>query len=215
MEGWGSCGLSAKLGKRRAAAPFPGLAGTDFRGRRPGASPLGCSSSLFCLQAEILAESTHGPREGGRKKGHPLGDACRVGPAPPALYSGGVSSPPPVSREAIRSYTKGGPQDISGYICSSHFSETQHRGSQGKAWGQGGGAQNGQWGHRRLCPVLVWRQLPVAAGPAGAGTSCLTERRVGSSGQRGGGGGAKEAGSVLLVGCLGTMGAAGRGRAGE
>lgn len=31
-EGRGRCGLSAELGKHRAAAPFPGLAGTDFRG---------------------------------------------------------------------------------------------------------------------------------------------------------------------------------------
>lgn len=128
------------------------------------------------------------------------------------LGGGGASSPPPVSREAIRSYIKGGPQDISGYICSSHFSETQHRGSQGKAWGQGGGAQNGQWGHRRLCPVLVWRQLPVAAGPAGVGTSCLTERRVGSSGQRGGEGRGKRGRLSSAGGVPGHHGCLGQGK---
>lgn len=124
--------------------PLPGT-GRDRLLGRPGASPLGCSSSMFYVEAEML-ESKHRPGEGGRKRGHPLGGCLQSRHCSPRPCSGAAPSLPPVSREAIRSYIKGGPQDISRYICSSHFSETQHRGSQGNAWGQGGGAEKGPSG---------------------------------------------------------------------
>lgn len=115
----------------QGSCPLPGAGRDRLQGRRPGVSPLDCSSSLFCHEAEMPGESKSRPRERRRKRGHPRGGACRVGLASLVPCSGGASSPLPVSREAIRSYVKGGPQDISRYICSSYFSETQHRGSQG------------------------------------------------------------------------------------
>lgn len=218
MEGRASCGLSAKLGKRRAAASFPGLAGTDFRGRRPGASPLGCSSSLFYLQAETLAESTHGPREGGRKKGHPLGDACRVGPAPPALYSGGWGGPPRRRLSPEKQFGVTSREDhkifqdtFAAHTSLKHSTEVPKVKPGGREEGLRmangatvGCAQCWSGGSYLLLRVRLEWGPPASPrdvwGPPGSGA---------------GRGGAKEAGSVLLVGCLGTMGAWGRGRAGE
>lgn len=131
--------------------PLP-RAGRDRLLGRPGASPLGCSSSLFYLEAEMLGESKHRPREVGRKRGHPLGGCLQSRHCSPRPCSGGAPSLLPVSREAIRSYMKGGPQDISRYICSSHFSETQHRGSKVKPGGREEGLRRARVGPLQAGP---------------------------------------------------------------
>lgn len=168
----------------QGSCPLPGAGRDRLQGRRPGVSPLDCSSSLFCHEAEMPGESKSRPRERRRKRGHPRGGACRVGLASPVPCSGGASSPLPVSREAIRSYVKGGPQDISRYICSSYFSETQHRGSQGKAWGQGRGAQKGHVGPLQAVPSAGLEAAACCCRSSWSG-DLLPERSVGSSGQRG------------------------------
>lgn len=120
----------------------------------------------------MLGESKNRPAktQGRRKEERSSPQGClRSRPYSPEPCSGRASSPPPVSREAIQSYSKGGPQDISRYICSSHFSETQHRGSQGKAWRQGGGAQKGQVGPLQAVPSAGLEQLPVGCGAGWSG----------------------------------------------
>lgn len=196
----------------RGSRPRPRAGGDRLRGRRPAASPGGCSSSLSCPEAEMPEESKTRPREGGRKKGHLRRDACRVGPASPAPCSGRVSLPPPVSLEAIRS--KGGPEGISRYTCGSHFSETQHGGSRSEAWGQGGEARKGQAGPLQAGPGAGLEAVSCCCG-SGRGGHLLPHRETSGLLQAAGGWGANEAGSVLLVGCLGTMSTAGRRRAGR
>lgn len=91
MEGRGSCGLSVKLGEKLGSCPCPGLGEKDSRRKRPGASPLGCSSSLFHLEAEVLGEPQNRPREGGGKKSMPQGLPAES-PRALAPSSGGASS---------------------------------------------------------------------------------------------------------------------------
>lgn len=176
MEGGADVACLPSWGSAGQPAPSRGWQGQTSG--EAGASPGGCSSSLSCLEAEMLEESKNRPREGGRKKGHPQREACRVGPAPPAPCSGRASLPLPVSREAIRSYIKGGPQDISRYICGSHFSETRHRGSRGKAWGQGGEARKGHVGPLQAVPGAGLEAVSCCCGSGWSG-DLLPHRETG------------------------------------
>lgn len=150
--------------------PLPG-AGRDrlLGGEGLVPFPPGCSSSLFCLEAEMLGESKNRPREGGRKKGHPLEDACRVGPAPPEPCSGKAASLPPVSREQCRVTSREDHkifQDtFAAHTSLKHSTEVPKV----KPGGREEGLRRATWGHCRLCPVLVWKQLPVGCGSGCSG----------------------------------------------
>lgn len=95
-------------GGTQGSCPCPGLGGEGPRGKRPGSSPLGDSSSLSCLEA-----ATGPGKEGEEKpplKGHLQSRLCSQAPCPRGAFS-----PPSVPREATRSDAEGGPRGVLRY----------------------------------------------------------------------------------------------------
>ena len=76
------------------AFPRARVWGEDPRGRRPGASPLGCSSHLFCLEAGMPGESG-AQAQGRRDEKPPLKGRLQSALLPSPLFQTG---PPPCCR---------------------------------------------------------------------------------------------------------------------
>lgn len=141
--------------------------GEDPRGRRPGASPLGCSSCLFCLEAGTPGES-EAQAQRRRDEKPPSKGRLQSALLPSPLFQTG---PPPcclcrekqlgvTSREDHKVFLR--------YICVSHTSlKPSEEVSKGKPGGKAGGG--GCWSEG----VCLW-----PPGKAGVGIPPLPAEEV-------------------------------------
>lgn len=184
-----------QAGGTQGSCPLPRAGRERLQEKKARCLSPGCSSSLFCLEAEMLGEPRTGPGKEEGRKAIPSGclqsQLCSPGP----LFQRDLLATACSMRS--NSELPRGPQIFQDTFAAHTSLNTAQR-FPNKAWEWGGGLRRAKWGHCRLCQVLVWRHLPVAAGKGWSGGLWV-------AGQAG----ANEAGSVLLVGCLGTLGAAG------
>lgn len=134
------------------AFPRAGVWGEDPRGRRPGASPLDCSSCLFCLEAGMPGES-EAQAQRRRDEKPPSKGRLQSALLPSPLFQTG---PPPCCRcreKQLEVTLREDQKVFLRYICVSHTL----LGNPARRF------PRGSLGARREGRMLVWRCLPVAA----------------------------------------------------